>query len=96
MKYLILSLFLLLNSQVFSETAPKNMTLTPSYQSTACFSADSSANIKLLKDQAFLNFAFPSMEEIAKKACNYKIKPQTITVSIGIISATWETDKLCK
>jgi hypothetical protein len=36
------------------------------------------------------------MEEVAKRACGYKIKPQSITVSIGVISVTWDTEKLCK
>jgi hypothetical protein len=95
MRYSIFGIILLLNNQAFSTTAPDNITLSNA-PLNACFSANASENLKTLKDPSFLNFAFPSMEEIAKKACNYKIKPQSITVSVGFISATWETDKLCK
>lgn len=95
MKYLIFGILLFLNNQVFSTIAPDNNVLSNA-PLNACFSANTSENIKALKDPAFLNFALPFMEEIAKKACNYKIKPQSITVSVGLISATWETDKLCK
>lgn len=96
MKYFIVGVLLLLNSQVFPETEPQKITVAPNHLANTCFSADSFANIKLLKDKEFFNIAFPSMEEIAKNACNYKIKPQSITVSIGIVSVTWETDKLCR
>lgn len=66
---------LFLNKQVFSAITPNNVTLSNVPLNT-CFSTDTSENLKMLKDPSFLNLALPSMEEVAKKVCNYKIKPE--------------------
>jgi len=32
---------------------------------------------------------------LAKQVCLLKVRPDTVTISIGFISATWETERLC-
>jgi hypothetical protein len=94
MNPILLGLLILLSKPLFAEIATKNAVFLsdshPSY-----FSIINPENIKLLNDPNFINSTFPTMEEIARKACDYDIKPQSITISVGIISVTWEIDKLC-
>lgn len=86
----------LLSMQVYAGNKPNDVTIkiNPDQKNYIGLVMPDHA-INLLQNQSFLNSVFPSMEDVAKKACGYKIRPQSITISVGIISVTWETDKLC-
>jgi hypothetical protein len=47
-------------------------------------------------DRTTMSKLSDSLIEIAKQVCSYKLIPDTVTVSLPIISATWDTKKLCK
>jgi hypothetical protein len=46
---------------------------------------------------AFIDSSVGDLIEIAKKqTCGMKVRPDSVTGSIGLLSFTWETDRLCK
>jgi hypothetical protein len=48
-------------------------------------------------NMGFIDSAVSAGIAEAKKAtCSLKVKPDQITVSVGIFSATWETKKFCE
>ena len=51
----------------------------------------------IIADALFLEKSMPSLLEAAKKVfCKSKIKPESVTISVGLFSGTWSIDKLCK
>lgn len=77
------SVIMTICSQVYADPKPSNETIQINSNQKGLESIE--RNNVILRDQSFLNSVFPSMEDIAKKACGYKKRPQSITVSVGII-----------
>ena len=54
-------------------------------------------NVKKYISQEEVNKNLDKMfEEIKKICCSMKIVPESVTGSIGFISATWSTEQICK
>ena len=48
------------------------------------------------EDSMLRSMAEEALKKAKEYSCSLSIKPASITVSIGVVSFSWESEKLCK
>ncbi|MDA9189517.1 hypothetical protein N9O57_00905 [bacterium] len=74
----------------------KIINLLPEKNGTLTYIAQVDGVQQRVESKFVLGLADDLLEKAKKLACHLKLRPDTVQASIGVISFSWETKRLCK
>tara|TARA_R110000868_G_scaffold99515_11_gene273818 strand:+ start:2195 stop:2482 length:288 start_codon:yes stop_codon:yes gene_type:complete len=90
-------LLVLFNTSITSTFAQdKVIDLKPSIDGKLSYMANVNGEYKIVENQFVMSVASDLIKKAKELACNLPVKPDSVNASIGVVSFSWNTDRLCK